>query len=79
MDPRRRGILAALLYGPAAVLGDTSKQLATQSATIELPEGFKLEVRYCGKVVTLSGGEIMTALQAPHLGWGDVKRFGETP
>jgi hypothetical protein len=79
MNQQRRGILAALLYGPAALLGDPSKQPTTPSATIELPEGFKLEVRYCGKVVTLSGGEIMTALQAPHLGWGDVKRLGETP
>ena len=71
MNPQRRGILAALLYGPAALLGDTPKQPAAQPTTIELPKGYMLEVRYCGKTVTLTGEEIIEGLRKP--------QFSEVP
>jgi hypothetical protein len=61
MFPKRRGILAALLASPVVLLGETAKE----SATLDLPEGFKLEIRYLGKTITLTGSEIMKALERP--------------
>jgi len=61
MDPRRRGILAALLCSPAALRAIHIEQ----TTTVELPKDFTLRVVCDGKTVTLSADTIMRALEQP--------------
>ena len=59
MDPRRRGILAALLCSPAFLRAEHIEQ----TTTVELPQKFTLKVTCQGKTVILSAEDIMSALE----------------
>jgi hypothetical protein len=59
MNPRRRGVLAALLSSPAFLRAERIEQ----TTTVELPKEFTLKVTCHDKTITLTADEIMTALE----------------